>query len=105
MDRARPKSPSGQKMRGREPWHAVALVCKGQACEAVLALRGRRFLSAQAPRLPIPECSQPQNCQCSYRHYSDRRAGLRRAEEAAGFKRTSRNTEERRQNRDRRSPG
>jgi hypothetical protein len=104
MERARPKSLTGQASRVREPWHAVALVCKGQACEAVVALRGRRFLSAQAPRLPIAECSQPQNCQCSYRHYSDRRAGLRRADESAGFKRTKRNTEERRQNRDRRSP-
>jgi len=47
-----------------------ALVC----CTAVQALAGQRFLSDEAPALPLPGCDQA-SCQCAYAHHRDRRDG------------------------------
>ena len=46
------------------------------ACEQVLKLHGKRFLSAEAPVLPLPGCDQ--NCSCKFKHYNDRRQDERR---------------------------
>jgi hypothetical protein len=40
--------------------------------------RNARYLSRDAPRLPLPTCPHPEKCQCSFRHYEDRRGGPRR---------------------------
>ena len=37
-------------------FHAVAIKCSDNACDAAKAMTGRRFLSGAAPRLPLPEC-------------------------------------------------
>jgi hypothetical protein len=63
----------------KDPWHAVSVVGGTPACTAVAKLRGRRFLAEEAPRLPIVDCSAPASCRCTYRHFADRRATLRRA--------------------------
>lgn len=41
-------------------------------CSSARALTGRRFLSHQAPVLPLPGCSAA-TCKCKYVHYDDRR--------------------------------
>ncbi len=41
-------------------------------------LQGQRFLSREAPPLPLKNCPNG-NCECLYQHYDDRRATPRRA--------------------------
>jgi len=80
-----PKEP-GAKAAKREPrnrWHAVAIVPGATRCQAAEAAKGRRFLSAEAPTLPLRECDTAA-CTCKYRHYDDRRGTPRRSEEARG---------------------
>jgi len=85
-------------------WSAVSIVSRAGGCAAALALQGRRFLGAEAPRLPLPECPSAQTCRCIYRKYSDRRAGPRRTEEHTGMRRTATTSgQERRIGRGRRS--
>jgi hypothetical protein len=42
-----------------------------------LYLETKRFLSGEAPPLPLPNCTAPR-CLCCYAHYEDRREGDRR---------------------------
>jgi hypothetical protein len=84
-------------------WHAVAIKPKGQCCEAVQACRNARFLSSDAPRLPLAECSTSETCTCVYKHHADRRAQPRRQDEKNdGLRRSGKVGQERRQTRDRR---
>jgi hypothetical protein len=71
-------------MAGKLPrlrYHCVTINAGKKGCAAAQALKDVRMLSLQAPRLPLVECSSPDTCQCTYRHYDDRRAGPRRARE------------------------
>jgi len=77
MSPARPPAKS-KASAAANPWHAVAVVGSRMACQAATQLAGRRFLSAEAPRLPLPQCTWPTRCGCTYRHYEERRANLRR---------------------------
>jgi len=47
-------------------------------------LKGLRFLSGEAPRLPLVNCSRPGACQCVYEKFDDRREGPRRDIEETG---------------------
>src|SRR5262249_13260690 len=72
----------------RLPWAAVSVVAgKAAGCAAARLLQGKRFLAAQAPRLPLADCSSPDSCTCLYKKYADRRAGPRRGEEESGRRR------------------
>ena len=84
-------------------WRAVAIVAESNGCEAARGLKGRRFLGAEAPRIPLTECSSVQSCRCVYWKYADRRAGPRRAEDQSGMRRVARSATERRIGRGRRS--
>ena len=64
------------------PFHAVEIRCTKDGCAAAQAVRGERFLSAEAPLLPLPQCDRQAACDCSYRHHEDRRRGPRRSEES-----------------------
>ena len=64
------------------PWHAVSVVPCARACLAARNLSVRRYLSAEAPPLPLAVCDLG-NCTCSYRHHRDRRASTRRAADIA----------------------
>jgi hypothetical protein len=64
---------------GKLAFHAVTIVTPGHACDAANALKGQRYLSKEAPRLPLQSCPSPEYCRCTYRHYADRRIGPRRA--------------------------
>jgi hypothetical protein len=63
----------------RHLFHGVAVkpfdACK---CAAVAAIEGQRFLSDEAPPLPLVECDMPHTCRCVYEHFNDRRTELRR---------------------------
>lgn len=85
-----------KQTRARNRWHAVSIVPRGQACEAAQACRGKRYLSLEAPRLPLQGCDAAQ-CQCRYRHFEDRRATQRRQDDAsaAATSRGNRNRRER----------
>ena len=100
---AAPKRPQRTKpakgdvpARRASPWHAVSIVTKSPSCEAARALRARRFLSASAPRLPLPECTVKNHCPCAYKHHEDRRGPPRRKDEAVGLKRGGKVAQERR---------
>jgi hypothetical protein len=83
-------------------WSAVSIACATDACDAAKALKGKRYLSAQAPKLPLADCASPAACKCVYRKFPDRRAGPRREADTTGIKRSA-PTPERRGGRGRRS--
>jgi hypothetical protein len=70
-------------MASTKAWHAVGVVPGEAACEAAQRLRGQRFLSRDAPRLPLPDCSNQDRCQCKYQHMTDRRGEPRRSDDSA----------------------
>jgi hypothetical protein len=65
----------------KDPWKAVVIIAGDSPCTAAIQLRGKRFLSRSAPRLPLPECTMQDKCQCKYRHLGDRRGSQRRTGE------------------------
>jgi hypothetical protein len=84
-------------------WSAVSVLTGSGGCEPARALKGKRFLSAAAPRIPLPDCTAPQSCKCVYRKYPDRRTGSRRAEDHGGMRRAAGGGPERRAGRGRRN--
>lgn len=68
-----------RNQRISNPWHAVSVVTGEYACDAAVAMRDRRVLSADAPKLPLADCEHPAMCACHYRHHADRRKDRRRA--------------------------
>ena len=82
--------------RFKQPWHAVSVVGWLGACASTEELQYKRFLSDDAPPLPLPACSSPWRCKCIYHHYSDRR-GMRRRETDRGTVSNPRSGTERRE--------
>jgi hypothetical protein len=89
--------------RRSTPWHAVSILSSEASCAAARALRAVRFLSSEAPRLPLDECTNAGSCPCAYKHHADRRSQTRRQDELTGLRRTNRIVQERRNQRGRRS--
>jgi hypothetical protein len=54
------------------PYHCVAIRYRDGACAAVQRLVGQRFLSKEAPSLPVSACDAA-SCHCRYVHFEDRR--------------------------------
>lgn len=54
------------------PYHCVAIRHRDGACAAVQRLSGQRFLSKEAPAVPLPVCDAA-TCRCRYVHFEDRR--------------------------------
>jgi hypothetical protein len=73
-----------KKPKPNAAWHAVHVASGEGACPAAIALGKRRFLSKQAPRLPLDACTSPGTCKCAYRHHEDRRDALRRWSDEGG---------------------
>ncbi len=48
------------------------------ACEAASSIKGKIFPANGAPRLPLVDCANQQNCRCHYQRHDDRRSGERR---------------------------
>lgn len=88
------KSIDGKSIKAS--WQAVSVVPGRGACEGAEALREQRFLARNAPRLPLPNCSKQDQCQCKYERYSDRRSDLRRSDDRFKGKSTAASGQERR---------
>jgi hypothetical protein len=73
-------------VRVTNPWHAVAVSTGKPCCRASVAARNVRYLSKEAPPLPMAGCTQPETCLCRYKHYNDRRAGPRRSTDGDLYK-------------------
>jgi hypothetical protein len=69
--RRRSSSPKPAPPPKRPRFGAVELVAGSSSCGAAKQLAGERLLAADAPMLPLPECTT--RCRCSYRRYGDRR--------------------------------
>ncbi len=78
------------------------VVLPTSGCAAAAMCRNTKYLSKDAPRLPLAGCSHPESCQCKYRHFEDRRSGVRRGNEV-GVSSADRPKEERRKLRGRRA--
>jgi hypothetical protein len=59
-------------------WHAISIVVQESSCATAAMCRNKRFLSAQVPMLPMRDCDRAAQCACKFKHYDDRRAGVRR---------------------------
>jgi hypothetical protein len=59
------------------PYHSVSIVAGAGACNAARELQGHRFLSREAPHLPLSNCPLA-GCRCAYKHHDDRRQKRRR---------------------------
>lgn len=68
------KTASKLDLKSTSAFHAVSMRYSVNACDAAKAITGRRFLSSDAPRLPLPGCDSP-DCRCKYTHHADRRSG------------------------------
>ena len=69
-------------VRVANPYHAVAIVPGAKACEEARHLMRKRFLSADAPLLPLKNCDAAK-CTCRYQHFQDRRSEPRRVTDGA----------------------
>jgi hypothetical protein len=78
--RAEPEPKPAPVRKAVSAWHAVSIVTGQRACDAARELSGHRFLSRDAPPLPLKKCDSPA-CTCRYEHHEDRRKGARRASE------------------------
>ena len=67
----------------KSQWHAVEVQSSRTCCPAAQALKGKRFLSAEAPMLPLSDCTRPGACACAYKKYPDRRTETRREADTA----------------------
>ena len=56
------------------PFHAVSVVPVGDCCQQARSLLGVRFLSREAPPIPLKGCDAS-SCRCRYQHFDDRRSG------------------------------
>ncbi len=55
-------------------YYALSVRFGTGACEPARSLHGQRFLSAEAPRLPLAGCDADE-CDCRIVHHRDRRTG------------------------------
>jgi hypothetical protein len=76
--RAEPEPAAVAPKKAVQRFHAVTIAAGPRACPAALMLRDQRFLSRDAPPLPLKGCSCAK-CECHYEHHDDRRKSGRRA--------------------------
>jgi len=68
--------PDESRLRS-SPFHAVAVKYPKDACAAVRQVEAKRFLTKEAPPLPLPNCTA-KSCGCRFIHFNDRRDEDRR---------------------------
>ena len=66
-----------ERPRNENLFHAVSIITGPKACDAAKGREGYRFLSREAPRLPLKDCTCAE-CSCRYVHHADRRVYARR---------------------------
>lgn len=64
-------------------YRCVEVMTDSSSCDAARSLRKLRLLSVDALRLPLATCDRPSDCNCTYRHFDDRRQGPRRERKIA----------------------
>lgn len=69
--------PAASAPAGRMCTHAVSIERDLLPCDAATALADKRFLSHEAPDLPLAGCDRDK-CSCRYMHHSDRRSNEER---------------------------
>jgi hypothetical protein len=70
-------APANGARKASTAHHAVSILPGPRCCDEARGLRGKKFLSREAPQLPLKNCGLA-NCTCRYEHHQDRRGGLRR---------------------------
>lgn len=78
LGRDPPEPATAAPRKAPNKFHAVTIAPGPRACPEACALQGRRFLSREAPLLPLKNCGSFK-CECRYEHHDDRRKGNRRA--------------------------
>ncbi|MCL2917994.1 hypothetical protein [Shewanella litorisediminis] len=63
---------NGTRPQGLHPFHCVSVVAGQNDCDARQAIDGQRFLSGEAPAIPLKGCNA-EACHCHYQHFEDRR--------------------------------
>jgi hypothetical protein len=63
---------------GGADFRAISIVATSTSCRQSKVIRGKRFLVADVPRIPLPSCPHPAICECRYRKFADRRLEDRR---------------------------
>jgi len=58
--------------RVTNPYHAVSIDAGAGCLQTAKMYGGRRYLSHEAPAIPLPTCDS-MNCRCRYVHHQDRR--------------------------------
>jgi hypothetical protein len=97
-----PKQKAAVAAAQKPKWHAVEIVSPRSGCPAAQALKGKRFLSAEAPVFPLPECTRSAACTCVYKKYPDRRAEARREQDDTAIRRSAAPSPDRRTKKGRR---
>jgi hypothetical protein len=96
LRRANARRDSTRTTRTAGLFGSVEIRTRKGACEAARSLGGQRFLSKEAPTLPLSGCAAAQ-CSCSFAKLSDRRTDSRRLEHgglsASFFEATNRRAE------------
>jgi hypothetical protein len=72
------------KHRVLNPYHAVSIATGVKACPHAKQIAGKRFLSSEAPSLPLDACDAAK-CNCRYQHHPDRRTDEPRRETDIGI--------------------
>jgi hypothetical protein len=72
------KAPASSTPSRARYFHAVAIIAKTSSCEPARAKHGARYLSREAPPLPLPTCPWPEKCPCRFEKFDDRRQDDRR---------------------------
>lgn len=57
----------------KKKYTGLAFVPDAHCCDAANAHNERRFLTSEAPKIPLAQCSDPALCHCKYRNIDDRR--------------------------------
>jgi len=84
-------------------FHAVEIRCTEGACQAAKDAGGKRYLATEVPLMPLEQCDRRDQCECSYRHFQDRRHGPRRTADDAVSSRAHTDCVERRRSESRRA--
>ena len=64
-------------------YRAAELMAAAGACDPARWLANIRLMSAEVPLLPLKACDRLAICKCKYRHFDDRRRGVRREDDDA----------------------
>jgi hypothetical protein len=72
------KDPVKEDLAGLRRFQAIAIYHGVRACEPARKFSEHRFLTRDAPPLPLAGCTMGSTCQCKYLKYKDRRGNQRR---------------------------